>query len=378
MTRGPRPAEDRGRPTPRTGRGTADDLGHYSRSGTLWDPVALDRLATGAGRAGVPALLTLGGTPAWAAPDGPKTLYADGSSTAPPEHLADWDDFVRALVTHYRGRLEAYELWDTATDPHFYSGSPRTLAEMVRRAARIVHSVDHRATVVCPSMGRLRTPGGPVFLRDFARSGGYRSCDAAALKVHQDPSREVPEAIAAAVRNAYRALHAAGVGRPLWITGPDYDVSTQPTLRGARARDYAARFYLTALYERKLHVERFYFYDWGGTGIPIVLQPEGRAPTPAARGIERLEGWLADARIVGCGHGAAAGLPPHAWQCRFTGVPGASGQARIAWTDAGTAELHAGARGATVRRLDGSTSAVRRGGPIPVTGRPELIFSPAA
>lgn len=354
-------------------------------SGTRWADLeprrgvfrftALDRLVDGAGRAGEPALLTLGGTPGWAAPNGPKSLYADGSRTAPPDRLADWDAFIRVLAGRYRHRLEAYELWDTATDTHFYSGSARTLAQMVRRAARIIHTTDPRARVVCPSMGRLRTPGGPAFLRAFARYGGYQACDVAALKVHQDLSRERPEAMAEDVAGAHRALHAAGVGEPLWITGPDYDVSTQPALHGARARDYAARLYLVALYERKLHVNRFYFYDWGGTRIPIVLQPEGRAPTSAARGIGRLQRWLAGARIGGCSRRHAAGRPDGLWRCRFTGVPdaGSPGHAQIAWTSDGTASLRAGPHGATVHRLDGGTSRARAGDPIPVTGEPELI-----
>ncbi|MEU9477724.1 helix-turn-helix domain-containing protein [Streptomyces sp. NPDC048191] len=354
-------------------------------SGTRWadleprrgryDWSALDRLVAGARRAGRPALLTLGGTPAWAAPDGPKSLYADESRTAPPDRPADWDAFVRALATRYRRRLEAYELWDTVTDRHFYSGSARTMAEMARRAGRIIHAVDPGARVVCPAMGRLRTPGGPAFLRDFARSGGYQECDVAAVKVRQAPAAQVPEAMDAEVENASRALHTAGVGEPVWITGPDYDVSTQPQLHGDRARDYAVRSYLVALYERRLHVDRFYFYDWGGTRVPVVLQPEGQAPTAAARGIELLQRWLAGSRIAGCDRGAAAGLPGAVWQCRFTGVRGAApgGRAVIVWTAAGTASVPAGTGGAVVRRLDGTRLTVPGGGSVPVTGRPELV-----
>jgi polysaccharide biosynthesis protein PslG len=59
-----------------------------------WDQYSwftLDRLVAGANQAGLPALFVLGGTPAWAAPNGPKTAYPDNSRTAPPDNLTDWD-----------------------------------------------------------------------------------------------------------------------------------------------------------------------------------------------------------------------------------------------------------------------------------------------
>lgn len=56
----------------------------------------LDRLVDAAGRAPLPVLYTFGGTPGWAAPNAPPGPYGDGSRTAPPDDLADWDQFVRA------------------------------------------------------------------------------------------------------------------------------------------------------------------------------------------------------------------------------------------------------------------------------------------
>ncbi|MFE3648861.1 helix-turn-helix domain-containing protein [Streptomyces sp. NPDC059152] len=98
-------------------------------SGTRWTELeprraafawtALDRMVAAARRGGKQTLFTLGGTPPWAAPDGRKSLYADGARTAPPDHLADWDAFVAALTARYRGRIGAYELWDAVNDRHF-------------------------------------------------------------------------------------------------------------------------------------------------------------------------------------------------------------------------------------------------------------------
>ncbi|MEE4418722.1 hypothetical protein [Streptomyces bugieae] len=85
-----------------------------------------------------------------------------------------------------------------------------------------------------------------------------------------------------------RVLHDAGVGVRLWITGPDYDVTCQPRLTGPRAGDAAVRFFLIALYGLDQGVQRAYFYNWGGAKIPVVLQVEGKPPTPAALAVDRL------------------------------------------------------------------------------------------
>ncbi|WP_261952868.1 hypothetical protein [Streptomyces nigrescens] len=155
----------------------------FWNSGTRWtdleprrgtyDWTALDRLVAAAQRAHMDSLFTFGGTQPWAAPDGPKSLYPDGARSAPPDRPADWDAFVAALVARHRGRINAYELWDTVNDRHFYSGSARTMADVVRRAARLITRTDPAATLVCPSMGHLRTAAGLRFLRDFAAAGGY-------------------------------------------------------------------------------------------------------------------------------------------------------------------------------------------------------------
>ncbi|MHB6911136.1 hypothetical protein [Streptomyces sp. DB-54] len=181
------------------------------------------------------------------------------------------------------------------------------MAEMVRRAARIIRRTDPGAVVVCPSMGHLRETAGLRFLREFAAADGYQACAAAALKTRQRPAERPPEEVTGELAAVNRVLHGAGVGTRLWITGPDYDIAYQPAPTGPRARDYAVRFYLMALYGVEQGVRRAYFYNWGGARIPVVLQVEGEPPTPAARAVDRLQQWLAGARLRGCGHGAAGG-----------------------------------------------------------------------
>ncbi|MDH2428799.1 helix-turn-helix domain-containing protein [Sphaerisporangium sp. TRM90804] len=339
-----------------------------------FDWSALDRLVGGAQKAGLPALFVFGGTPPWASPAGPSAPYPDGSRASPPDALADWDTFVRALTERYKGRIEAYELWVLANDRRFYAGSVETLVEMTRRASAIIRAADRAATVVCPGMGQLWTNEGRAVLRRFAELGGYGHCDVAGIKLYQRTASDPPESMLALAATVDRVMHEAGVQPRLWSTGTAYSIPLERPLDEVRARDYAVRFYLTGLYARHFNLERMYFYNWGGTKIPIVLQAEGGAPTRAALAVEQLQRWLAYAESRSCGQGLAIGLPENVWQCELTITePDRRYTATLRWAVAGTAATTAGPRADAARRLDGTSVPVRPGDTITVGEDPVLI-----
>jgi hypothetical protein len=138
-----------------------------------------------------------------------------------------------------------------------------------------------------------------------------------------------------------------------------------------RAVDYATRFYLIGMY---LRYDRMYFYNWGGTKIPLVLQAAGGPPTAAARAVNTLQHWLAGARITSCGHGSQDGLPGQVWQCRYllADSPGrVSAPAVIRWTETGTATMPADHNARAVRTLDGTSAPAPR--TLRITEQPVLI-----
>jgi hypothetical protein len=357
-------------------------------SGTQWvniepsrgefDWTVLDREISGAHDAGLPLLFTFGGTPGWASPAGPVGPYPEQPRTTPPDDLVDWDTFVSALVGRYHGRIEAYEMWALANDPRFYTGSAETLVDMTRRAGDIIRAADPRATIVCPGMGNLETPAGREMLARFAALGGYGYCDVAGIKLYQRVASDPPETMLDLAIEADRVFHHAGLQPRLWSTGTMYQIRLQKELPEAQARNYAVRFFLVGIYARYLNLERMYFYNWGGTKIPIVLQAVGGAPTQAALAVEQLQRWLAHAQSRSCGHGLAINLPDNVWQCQFTiNEPGRRHDATIRWTQTGTAATTAGPGMRTIRRLDGATTAVEPGDTITVGEEPILIESDA-
>ncbi|WP_205660506.1 helix-turn-helix domain-containing protein [Amycolatopsis antarctica] len=336
-----------------------------------YDWATLDRLVEGARRAGLPSMFTLGGTPEWAAPNAPKGVYRDSSRSGPPDDLADWDRFVRTLTERYQGRIEAYELWVSATDPKLYAGSVETLVEMTRRAAEIIRSEDGEATVVCPSMGELWQPQGRELLRRFAELGGYDHCDVAGVKLHQRDAADPPETLVGLLADIDDVLHAAGVHPRLWNTGTTYDIQFQGPLDPRRAADHAMRFYLAGLYGREFGLARMYFYNWGSGRLPLVLQAEGSQPTGAALAVAELQRWLADSRSRACGQGSRIGLPENVWQCEFVRDDGKP--LTVRWTSGGTARTPAGPGAESTTGVDGQTTPLAPGATVTVTETPTLI-----
>lgn len=337
-----------------------------------------DRLVGGAEKAGLPALFVFGSTPKWANPGGSAGPYPDGTS-GPPADLADWDVFVRAVAERYRGRIEAYELWVLANDHRFYTGSAETLVEMSRRASAIIRGTDPKATVVCPGMGRLQTEEGLSFLRRFIELGGYDHCDVASIKLFRPNASDPPEVMLELTSAIDRIMHDAGIHPRLWSTGTDYSIATQPQLGEVTARNYAVRFFLVAMFARKVNLERLYFYNWGGTKIPIVLQPVGGTPTSAALAVEQLQRWLHNASIRSCGQGLAATLPENVFECVFSVTDsGRASDVTIRWTDRGTATVTAHPRSYEVRYLDGTVQSVKAGDTLTITEEPLLVASTPA
>ncbi|MFE0761909.1 helix-turn-helix domain-containing protein [Streptomyces smyrnaeus] len=349
-------------------------------SGTRWSQLepqrgkyrwkTLDRLVKAAGRERLPVLLTLGGTPPWAAPNGHRSLF-DDARASPPDDLADWDRFVRALVTRYRGRIEAYELWDYPSSRGVWTGSTKRLAEMVERASRIIREVDPEAERVCPSFGSLWQKRGRDLLRKFVRTGAYRHCDVAALKLPPRRADGPPEETITLVKRVQRLFYSEGLGRvALWNTGPDQDVALREHLDARRADNYAVRFYLVGLYLKDQELRRMYFYSWGSSEVPLVVELAGGPPTRAGRRIGRLQQWLEDARITSCGSGPGVGLAPGAYTCRFVRK---GTVLRVYWTTRGTDRVRLGADARLLRRLDGSESALRPGHRLLIGEEPVLV-----
>jgi hypothetical protein len=250
-------------------------------------------------------LMVLAGTPAWATSD-PKSGGLAGvlpGAAGAPANLKDWDDWVTAVATRYKGRITAYQPWNEANLSTFFTGTPQVMAQMTKRAYDIIKSIDPSATVVAPSTGtRLGGPFKkfyPAFLRELKALGWPVD----AWAVHTYPaSLGTPIDRAALARNFFAVLAAEGAPeKPIWDTennfglagpgpsNPDQDITD------ARAANWTARTYLDAL---RLGISRVYWYAWGPENdlVGIQMYPG----TPAAKAYQTLQNWIVGSTFVRC------------------------------------------------------------------------------
>lgn len=338
-----------------------------------YDWSTLDKLVDGARSKGLPVLYTMGQTPLWANPDGVNCRYKEPCTIEPPDDLRDWDDYVRRVATRYKGRIEAYELWNEATHPGFYGGTVEQMVEMARRAYQIIKSVDPSALVISPSATMLHRAQTRTWMSRFASLGGYSYADRVAVHLYEDGTDDVigwPERAEAMVATARSVLAAHGVDKPIWDTETTEEPEPEPPFPGTarEAADWVTRYYLMGLYNR---LGRSYYYGWGDANLGLRLQDAGEPPTPAGRAVTQLVGWLKGASIRFCGHGTADGLPPEMWQCGFVYASGE--YALIRWTAQGSVSYPAGPTAYEAERIGEAPRPVRPGQSLQITGTPVII-----
>jgi putative peptidoglycan lipid II flippase len=50
--------------------------------------------------------------------------YPQPGAASAPKDLAAWDEWVKAVVTRYKGRITSYQIWNEANLENFYNGTP--------------------------------------------------------------------------------------------------------------------------------------------------------------------------------------------------------------------------------------------------------------
>jgi hypothetical protein len=99
----------------------------------------------------IEVLARLGNPPAWSRAAG-DTL----GTQAPPDNYADFADFVRAVVSRYRGRITYYQIWN---EPNIYPEwgeqipDPIAFTDLLCRAYAAAKEADPLAVIVAPALG---------------------------------------------------------------------------------------------------------------------------------------------------------------------------------------------------------------------------------
>jgi hypothetical protein len=141
-----------------------------------WYVDRMDFLVDAARERGLRVLATLWWTPRWANGDKPRGV--------PPKKDADFARIASWAADHFRGRVNAWEIWNEPNHPDFFSASPQAFADLLRAAYPAIKAADPAALVVS---------GGPAYndikwLRGVYRGGGGDYFDVLATHPYMAPA----------------------------------------------------------------------------------------------------------------------------------------------------------------------------------------------
>jgi hypothetical protein len=270
----------------------------------VFDWTNLDNAVTIANQNGMSdILMVLSGTPAWATNQrNPLALPAPDASGV-PANMADWDNWVRAVATRYKGKIKIYQPWNEANLSTFYTGTPAQMADMTKRAYDIIKSIDPGATVVAPSTGtRL---GGPFkkFYPAFLRELKARNWPVDVWAAHTYPASLGNTNDRQELANKWIDMLkvAKAPNLPLWDTENNYGLggpgpeNPEQDIDGAKAANWTAMTYLDAI---RLGISRVYMYQWGPFNDLWGIQYNETAP--GAQAMDTLQEWIVGTTYRGC------------------------------------------------------------------------------
>jgi hypothetical protein len=252
-------------------------------------------------------LLTLGGSPVWASAR-PNVLsnYYPGF-TAEPANIEDWRTFVRTVASRYKGRIQAYEIWNEPNLEEFWTGTTDQMLTLTKEASQIIRSVDPNAIVVSPA---ATAEYGIPWVAEFLKKGGGQYVDVIGFHFYVNPHTLLPEDMVPIIQRVRQVISDNGLGnKPLWNTETGW-------LEPARfdsdelAAGFLARAYILSW---AAGVQRFYWYAWDNRSMAIVTyKKDEHTITPAGYAYNVMEQWLVGARIDGCTESA-----DHSWTCQL-------------------------------------------------------------
>ena len=266
-----------------------------------WQFERLDRYVALAKQHGTDILLPLGMTPRWAS-------ARPQENSAEPRNLDDWSTYVRTVVTRYKGRIQAYEIWNEPNLKDFWTGTTDQMLTLTKEASQIIHSVDPHAIVVSPS---ATADFGIPWLAEFLKKGGGQFVDVIGYHFYVNPQTRLPEDLVPLIQAVRRTISENNLGNvPLWNTESNW-------LTPARfdseeiAAGFLARAFILAW---AAGVQRFYWYAWDNQYVAIITYKEvDRRVTPAGYAYEIMEQWLVGTRMDGCTESAE-----HSWTCQLS------------------------------------------------------------
>ena len=283
-----------------------------------WDFTALDKYVAAAEHNHVEVLLPLGLSPQWASSrPTEKSGYAPGNA-APPAHLEDWQQYVRAVATRYKGRIHYYEIWNEPNLSQFYTGPTPELVQLAKVAFTTLKEIDPTVVVCSPS---ATNADGAKWLDQYLQYGGGNYADVIGFHFYVNPNP--PEEMVPLIQKVEAVMQKNGIDKQLWntesgwaIQGKQSVVNPAPgkgfnsiVLSEEQASAYLARAYILSWANG---ISRFYWYSWDNKTMGLA-EADGKTAKAPAKAYGELENWLIGARMGACQPDESGN-----WTCEIT------------------------------------------------------------
>ena len=255
-------------------------------------------------------LISIFGTPAWAGSNvsDPASEIQGPRSTSAPVKMSDWKTYITELVKKYGSRISAYQVWNEATSPQFYQGTPKKLASMTKAAKKIIDKYDPSAVVVASSVQTHRQNWFDAFAPSFFKQLKKKKWPVDVLAGHFYPALDGgPKERVAQIQMFHRAADKAGAPNRLqrWDTETNFDLGSHAStgknldgrIRGNKAAWYVGQTYLDSW---RLGLRKTYWYLWTQSynDFPGIQMYQASQPGPTA--YRTLAGWTVGQKFSGC------------------------------------------------------------------------------
>lgn len=276
------------------------------------------------------------------------------SCTSMVTDIREWDDYVTAFVMRYKGKIEAYELWNEPDSG--FTGTMQNLVTLTTHEYEIIRAIDPLAIILSPSPNGL----GPLPDNWFA-AGGPRGVDAISFHSYPWNIPHAPESVLTYVAHIRSVAGRYGLSsKPIWDTEGSWGTAQLSSDEQVAA---VARLCLLLW---SGGVSRFYWYSWDG-GNWGSLWDVRDGPHPAARAYGEIYRWMVGSVM---NRKCAAG-PGTTWTCDFV-RPGGY-QARAVWNTAGNAPYFPDGKYRRYRDLAGNIVPLSAGAPVTIGIEPILL-----
>jgi hypothetical protein len=194
------------------------ERGHYQ-----WDRV--DSVVDRAAAAGLKLLAVLGGTPAWSSGMATVNLTVGVHRDAfAPNSTTDFADYVSSVVRHFRGRVQAYELFNEPNSPNHWQPAPDAarFIELLCAGYGAAKHADLRSVIVAGGLNGNGLSQGPEGSRNFLRTiyagPGAECFDVLAIHPFAHPIEQGLAGLQAWVDETRQYMRARRDHRELWLT----------------------------------------------------------------------------------------------------------------------------------------------------------------